>query len=206
MLIEMPIPVEVIWVPLNHYCIKWKFSESSRRPAIHTKLSFPNSKFESVELITPYEYEEALLNPINEADYEDLPYHNKEITKSKNYLRKFIILNHRFPHKKYQQSVEWWYMSKSNFGMDDRADPFKIIPENVYKVAFVLQTKDWKNTFLRIEEATGRLTKELKFVPFNKPKISVKSLKREPYQDSNRPSLQKLRNYTAFEHNYFISI
>jgi len=205
MQIEMPIPVEVISGPIFQSYIKWKFSESSRRPAIHTKITSANTENESVELITPQEYEEALLNPMNEDYYEDLLYHNKEITKSKNYLRKFIILNHHFPQKN-RQSVEWWYMSKSNFGMDDRADPSKIIPADVYKVAFVLQTRDWKNTFLRIEEATGRLTKELKFVPFKKPKISVKSLKREPYQDFNRPSLQKLRHYKALEPNYFRSI
>jgi hypothetical protein len=207
MLIEMPIPVEVIFTPprppLRHsrYCIKWKFSESSRRPAIHTKITYPHSEFESVELITPYEYEKALSNSINKAD-EDMAYHHKEITNSKKYLRKFLILHHPFK----KQFVTWWYMSKSNFGMEHRADPLKIIPKDVYKVAFVSQTRTWKDTFFRIEEATGRLNKELKLVPFKKPKISIKSLKQRPYQDLNRPSLEKLRHYKALEPNYFTSI
>ena len=129
MLMEMPIPVEGIEEGLmgRSYCIKWKFSESSRRPAIHTKITS-----QSVELITPYEYEEALSSPINVVEEDFLP-RQKEIINSKNYLRKFIILNHRFLPT---YSVEWWYMSKSNFGMDSMADPFKIIPEDVYKVAF----------------------------------------------------------------------
>jgi len=198
----MPIPVEVIFTPrFTAYCIKWKFSESSRRPAIHTKITYPHSEFESVELITPYEYEKALSNSINKAD-EDMAYHHKEITNSKKYLRKFLILHHPFK----KQFVTWWYMSKSNFGMEHRADPLKIIPKDVYKVAFVSQTRTWKDTFFRIEEATGRLNKELKLVPFKKPKISIKSLKQRPYQDLNRPSLEKLRHYKALEPNYFTSI
>ena len=201
MLIEMPIPVEGIEGDLmgRSYCIKWKFSESSRRPTIHTKITS-----QSVELITPYEYEEALSSPIHEVEKDFLP-RQKEIINSKNYLRKFIILNHNFLPT---YSVEWWYMSKSNFGHHNMADPFKIIHEDVYKVAFVSKKRGgFKDAFLRIEEATGRLNKELKLVPFNKAKISWReSLKREPYQDFNQPSLQKLRHYKALEPNYFRSI
>ena len=200
MLIEMPIPVEGTEGDLmgRSYCIKWKFSESSRRPTIHTKITS-----QSVELITPYEYEEASSSFIHEVEEDFLP-RQKEIINSKNYLRKFIILNHNFLPT---YSVEWWYMSKSNFGHHNMADPFKIIHEDVYKVAFVSKKRGgFKDAFLRIEEATGRLNKELKLVPFNKPKISVKSLKREPYQDFNQPSLQKLRHYKALEPNYFRSI